>query len=73
MTIAVDLGCKASKQTNQTVVDSFNFFHAGGNFCHLLTNFANSLDPDQDRQKKIPAASVIKKLFEIFSLNFRQM
>ena len=24
----------------------FNFFLASGDFCHLLINFANSLDPD---------------------------
>ena len=34
----------------------FNFcflsssFLAGDDFCHLLITFANSLDPDQDRQ-----------------------
>ena len=27
-----------------------NSFLANGNFCHLLITFANSLDPDQDRQ-----------------------
>ena len=32
---------------------NFNTFLATGVFCHLLINFANSLDPDQDRQKII--------------------
>ena len=27
-----------------------NSFFASGNICRLLINFANSLDPDQDRQ-----------------------
>ena len=29
---------------------AFNTFLASGYFCHLLIIFANSLDPDQDRQ-----------------------
>ena len=29
---------------------TLTFFHASGDFCRLLINFANSLDPDQDRQ-----------------------
>ena len=30
------------------------FFPARGNFCRLLINFANSLDPDQNRQNVGP-------------------
>ena len=30
-----------------------NSFPASGNFCCLLITFANSLDPDQDRQKSV--------------------
>ena len=29
---------------------AFNSLPAGGNFCHLLITFANSLDPDQAQQ-----------------------
>ena len=29
-------------------------FFANANFCHLLITFANSLDPDEDRQKVGP-------------------
>ena len=29
-------------------------FLGGGDFCHLLITFANSLDPDQDRQNVGP-------------------
>ena len=32
----------------------FNYFHASGDFCRLLITFANSLDPDQDRQNVTP-------------------
>ena len=32
----------------------FNSLPAGGNFCHLLITFANSLDPDQARQNVWP-------------------
>ena len=31
-----------------------NIFLASGEFCHLLIIFANSLDPDQDRQNVGP-------------------
>ena len=31
-----------------------NYFLTSGDFCHLLINFANSLDPDQDRQNVGP-------------------
>ena len=31
-----------------------NSFHASGDFCLLLITFANSLDPDQDRQNVGP-------------------
>ena len=31
-----------------------NTFLAGGDFCRLLLNFANSLDPDQDRHSVGP-------------------
>ena len=31
-----------------------NYFLASGNFCRLLITFANSLDPDQDRQNLGP-------------------
>ena len=33
---------------------SFNPFPACGNFCRLLINFANSLEPDQARQNVGP-------------------
>ena len=29
----------------------FNGFPISSNFCHLLITYANSLDPDQDRQQ----------------------
>ena len=32
----------------------FNSFHARGDFCCLIITFANSLDPDQDRQRDFP-------------------
>ena len=32
----------------------FNSYLASGDFCRLLITFANSLDPDQDRQKVSP-------------------
>ena len=32
----------------------FNFLLARGNFYHLLITFANSMSPDQDRQKVGP-------------------
>ena len=32
----------------------FNYFLASGDFFHLLITFANSLDPDQDRQNVGP-------------------
>ena len=32
------------------IVYELNYFLATGDFCHLLINYANSLDPDQDRQ-----------------------
>ena len=32
----------------------FNAFFGRGDFCRLLITFANSLDPDQDRQKVVP-------------------
>ena len=31
-----------------------NAFLAGGDFCHLLIHYANSLDPDQDQQNVGP-------------------
>ena len=31
-----------------------NYFLARGDFCHLLRTFANSLDPDLDRQNVGP-------------------
>ena len=31
-----------------------NSSHASGDFCRLLITFANSLDPDQDRQNVSP-------------------
>ena len=34
--------------------DSVNTFHASGDFCRLLITFANSLEPDQDRQNVGP-------------------
>ena len=34
-----------------TPSNCFNYFLASGDFCHLLITFANSLDPDQDRQR----------------------
>ena len=33
---------------------SFKSFLASGHFCYLLITFANSLDPDQDRQNVGP-------------------
>ena len=33
---------------------NFNSLAANGDFCRLLITFANSLDPDQDRQKVGP-------------------
>ena len=32
----------------------FNCLLSRGDFCHLLITFANSLDPDQDRQNVGP-------------------
>ena len=32
----------------------FNSLPAGGDFCRLLINFANTLDPDQARQNVGP-------------------
>ena len=32
----------------------FNSFLASGDLCHLLSTFANSLDPDQDRHNVGP-------------------
>ena len=40
----------------------FNSFLAGGNICHLLITFANSLDLDQDRQNIDP--DLRSKLFD---------
>ena len=36
------------------VLGSFNSFLASDDFCRLLITFANSLDPDQDRQNVGP-------------------
>ena len=38
----LDLSCKMDL--------NFTPFLLAANFCHLLITFANSLDPDQDRQ-----------------------
>ena len=40
--------------TNGRKFCSFNSSPANGDFCHLLITFANSLDPDQARQKVRP-------------------
>ena len=37
-------------QTLGEILVGVNSFPARGDFCHLLITFANSLDPDQDRQ-----------------------
>ena len=63
MTIAVDLGRKATNQTNKSNgygqlnemaaiaknERNINSLDASSDFCHLLITFANSLDPDQYR------------------------
>ena len=36
------------------LIITLSYFQASGNFCHLLMAFANSLDPDQDRQNVDP-------------------
>ena len=36
------------------LVELLALSHAGGDFCRLLITFANSLDPDQDRQNVGP-------------------
>ena len=46
-----------------------NSFLASGDFCHLQITFANSLDPDQDRQNVGPdlvpnCLTLIKEFFE---------
>ena len=38
----------------ERVVLSIPFLANSNYFCHLLINFANSLDPDQDRQNASP-------------------
>ena len=41
--------------TNNILINNHtNSFLASGDFWHLLMNFANSLDPDQDRQNVGP-------------------
>ena len=59
MTIAVDLGRKATKPTNQS--KGFHFFQTMSQSLPLLAaillsaaNFANSLDPDQNRHNVHP-------------------
>ena len=37
-----------------------NSFAASGDFCHLLITYANSVDPDQDRQNIIDIYSIAK-------------
>ena len=37
-----------------SIILRLNSFLASGNFYHLLISFANSLDPDQDRQNVGP-------------------
>ena len=42
-------------KSNQALkVESFNSYLASSDFCRLLIAFANSLDPDQDRQNVSP-------------------
>ena len=42
--------CQIEQNRKQAqVIVVINFLLASGDFCHLLINFANSLDPDQDR------------------------
>ena len=39
-------------ELNLYILYMFNSFHASGNFCRLLTTYANSLDPDQKRRAR---------------------
>ena len=44
---------RRNKKTGNLVTPSLTFL-ASGHFCHLLIIFANSLDPDHDRQNVGP-------------------
>ena len=59
------------------IVYELNHFLATGNFCHLLINCANSLDPDQDRQnnsgfKRFDTLMVFLKVFFVEKVNLEQ-
>ena len=60
MTIAVDLGHKATKQTKNDTrffkskdTRFFKSYLTSGDFCHLLITFANSFDPDQEQKNVV--------------------
>ena len=48
------IACGTSYHSAVAVSRVINSFLACGNFCRLLITFANSLDPDQDRQNVGP-------------------
>ena len=48
------LKCSSSNPTISLLGFDNNSLLAAGKFCRLLTNFANSLDPEQDRQNVGP-------------------
>ena len=47
-------GTSNYQSSNYQVFTVKNFVLASSDFCHLLITFANSLDPDQDRQNVCP-------------------
>ena len=42
---------------------SFNSLPASSKFCHLLITFANSLDPDQDQDRKSVGPDSVPEIF----------
>ena len=51
--VKVDVGTQRLRLTDKKN-KHFNSFHSSAGFRHLLITFANSLDPDQDRQNVGP-------------------
>ena len=49
--LRVNVSCRVG---NIDIVTIYNSFLARGDFCRLLLNFANSLDPDQDQRNVGP-------------------
>ena len=47
--------------------------YANGYFCHLMITFANSLDPDQDRQNVSPDLETVGTLIVFMKESFERV